>query len=171
MKNQSFLINQACRFVVCLFASLMAYPVVPVAAAFSKDGRLPSWAWWLETHDNLGWDGPLSEGYPINRWGLIRWLWRNKAYALRNLYRADPDDGDARSEHGCRAPARVGPSWWLGKIGPWWELELSLGLHWFRVYVRMGWKLRPYFDGHIPSGPSATGIMIPFSVRTDDWSE
>ena len=68
-------------------AALAAFPLVPIAVAFSDSlGRLPGWARWLETQDRPGWDGPPSEGYPATRWGLIRWLWRNRAYRLRTTF-------------------------------------------------------------------------------------
>ena len=157
---------------LCWLAMLVAYPLVPVAVAFATaDGRLPWWAWWLETHDNPGWQGPLSERYPATRWGLVRWLWRNKAYALRDLYRAEVDVDTPRSQRGSIVPAEIGPSWWLGRICRYWELELSLGLYAFRIYLRAGWKLKPYFLGHRPTGPTATGMLIPISIRTDDFSE
>lgn len=160
---------------LCWLAMLAAYPLAPVAVAFAtSDGALPRWAWWLETHDNPGWQGPLSEGYPATRWGLVRWLWRNKAYALRDRYRASivwTHKTMFTQQRGSIVPAEIGPSWWLGRIGRYWELELSLGLYAFRIYLRAGWKLKPYFLGHRPTGPTATGMLIPISIRTDDFSE
>ena len=43
-------------------AVLLAYPLVPVAVYWAdQNGRLPRVFRWLETFDNLGWSGPLSE--------------------------------------------------------------------------------------------------------------
>lgn len=158
---------------LCWAAMLAAYPLAPIGAALAdKAGRLPWWLWWMETHDALGWSGPLSEGYPATRWGLTRWLWRNKAYALRDRYRARLlAPGPFAQQRGSIVPAEIGPSWWLGRICRYWELELSLGLYAFRIYLRAGWKLKPYFLGHRPTGPTATGMLIPISIRTDDFSE
>ncbi len=156
---------------LCTVAQLVAIPLVPIAVWAERDGRLPWWAWWLETHDNLGWAGPLSEGYPATRWGLVRWLWRNRAYALRNEFRARVTADTERRQSGDVIPARIGVSRWHGRIGSAWEREWSLGVWAFRVYVRAGWKLRPYFAGHVPTGPTATGMLIPVSVRIDDFDE
>lgn len=157
--------------ILCLLAQVLAYPLAPLAAAFSTPlGRLPRWAWWLETHDGLGWSGPLSEGYPATRWGLTRWLWRNKAYAFRNLFRATPSHEELWFAYGDMTPyPRLGPYLHRYRVGPWWEADAGLSLIYFRVYVRVGWKLKPYLNGHRPVGPTATGMIIPFSVRTDDF--
>ena len=74
----------------------LAYPLVPLAVWLAdQEGRLPPLFRWLETHDNLGWKGPLSEPDVKTTYerygpkiGLIRWLWRNKAYTLRYWMRA-----------------------------------------------------------------------------------
>lgn len=158
---------------LCWLAMLAAYPLAPVAVAFAtSDGTLPRWAWWLETHDNPGWQGPLSEGYPATRWGLVRWLWRNKAYTLRNVFRAEPSPDDLLYAYGDATPIpRVGLYLRRYTVGKWWEVDAGLSLYAFRLYVRAGWKLQPYLNGHRPVGPTATGMLIPFAVRTDDFNE
>jgi hypothetical protein len=70
---------------------ILTWPVVPVAVLLAdKEGRLPHIFRWWETHDNLGYAG-LDEEETVRKFtekygkrlGLIRWLWRNKAYTLR----------------------------------------------------------------------------------------
>lgn len=156
--------------ILCWLAMLVAYPLAPVAVTFATpDGRLPWWAWWLETHDNLGWAGPLSEGYPASKWGLCRWLWRNKAYAFRNQFRADPSETELMykySEVYDGAYFRA-----LYKVGPWFLREYGLKFKRFKIWIAIGWKLKPYYEGPNPTGPTASGILIPISMRTDDYVE
>lgn len=160
---------------VAMLGTLLAYPLVPVATALAyADGRL-MWVFrWLETHDNLGWDGPKSEPdtrkiFEIygERAGLRAWLWRNKAYTLRHWLRARITDDMPRSQSGESVPKRWGYSAWSGKIGPYWEWQPRIGLGSFHVYLRCGWKLKPFFEG----GSGAAGIFTGVSIRSDDWDD
>ena len=155
--------------ILCLLAQVLAYPLVPLAAAFSTpDGRLPRWAWWLETHDDLGWSGPLSVGFQATRWGMVRWLLRNKAYAFRDLFRATPTAEELAAAGTDMPPyPRLGPYLHRYAVGRWWEVDTGVSLIYFRLFVRIGWKIKPYTSGHRPVGVTATGILIPFAVRTD----
>lgn len=156
-------------------AALAAFPLVPIAVAFSDNlGRLPRWARWMETQDRPGWLGPPSEGYPATRWGLIRWLWRNRAYRLRNRYRAAPDYRDiAITVGGQIAHPRLG----LGRLSidihsrgqTWWYRRWSLGLRWFVLYAHAGWKLIGFVEGARPAPDSqvSTGMFIGVAIRTD----
>lgn len=144
----------------------LAYPLVPIAVRLADPaGRLPRGFQWLETHDNLGWYGPLTEGYPATKWGLIRWLWRNKAYTLRDLLRVDPPLDAPVREYG-RADQPIGFSYYLVFVGDAFQLQVTLGLPWFRLYVNAGWKLKAMAQGYRPSRPSSVGILIPVSIRT-----
>lgn len=150
-----------------LAAELLAYPLVPIAVRFCDNGgRLPRGLRWLETHDYLGWSGPLSEGYPATRWGLTRWLWRNKAYTLSNRFRVDPPlDAPVRT-YG-RPDQPLGFSYYLAVIdGYAFQLQATLGLPRFRLYVNVGWKIKATVNGYRPSKPSSVGMIIPISFRT-----
>ncbi len=159
---------------LCWLAMLVVYLLAPLAAyTASKDGRLHWLFWWMETHDNLGWSGPLSEGYPADKWGLCRWLWRNKAYALRDKFRANPSEDDLLfSYEEVILPVPAGGFFKEHYIvGQWWERSYGYAFKRFKIYIRIGWKLKPYIDGHRPVGPTATGMLIPFSIRTDDFDD
>ena len=156
---------------------VLSYPLVPVAVIFSnKDGRL-SWIFrWLETHDNLGWTGPASEPSTAKttaifgpRAGLVHWLWRNKAYTLRYWLRARVTGEMPRSEAGVVTPKRWGFSYWRGRVGPYWEYQPRIGFGKFHLYLRIGWKMRPYFVNS-PLLLSA-GIFTGISIRSDDWDD
>ena len=163
---------------VSILGQLLAYPMVPIAVWWAdENGRLPRIFRWLETHDNLGWDGPLSE--PATREvyetkgrmaGLRRWLWRNKAYTLRSWMRANISPDMPRKQSGVSVPKRWGYSSWRGKIGPYWEWQPRLGFGSFHLKLRCGWKMRPYFDGDGPYSASA-GIFTGVSIRSDDWDD
>lgn len=157
-------------------ATALAYPLVPVAVLLcDANGRLP-WAFrWLETHDALGWQGPLTE--PATRKtterfgrkvGLIRWLWRNKAYTLRYWLRARVTDDMARTFSGDDVPKRWGYSHWFGQIGPYWEWNPRLGFGAVHLHLRIGWKMKPYFVG-LPS--LTAGMFTGVSIRSDDWDD
>lgn len=149
-----------------LVAELLAYPLVPIAVRLADPtGRLPRGFRWLETHDYLGWSGPLSENYPATRWGLTRWLWRNKAYSLSNRFRVDPPLDAPVHEYG-RADQPLGFSYYLVLVGDAFQLQVTLGLPWFRVFVNAGWKLKAMAQGYRPSKPSSVGMLIPVSIRT-----
>ncbi len=160
---------------ISVIGQILAYPLVPVAVALADaHGRLP-WAFrWLETHDALGWDGPLTEAATRavteakgQRAGLRRWLWRNKAYTLRYWMRARITDDMPREQSGESIPKRWGYSAWSGKIGPYWEWQPRFGFGRFHLYMRCGWKLKPYFEG----GSGAEGIFTGVSIRSDDWDD
>jgi hypothetical protein len=120
----------------------------------------------METHDNLGWTGPTSEGFPATKWGLCLWLWRNKAYTLRNFFRANPTETELMYQY-----QEIRKNVEIYKIGIWFQRRYTLRFKKFKIWVDIGWKLKPYFDGHRPVGKTATGIIIPFSIRTDDYDE
>ncbi|MFO1301796.1 MAG: hypothetical protein U1F17_15775 [Burkholderiaceae bacterium] len=158
---------------VLLVAEVLAVPLVPLAVALADPaGRLPPCFRWLETHDQPGWQGPLSEGYPATRWGLIRWLWRNRAYRLSNTWRCSPDfETMVLRERGTRDPRTNPPAWWLGTIADgrrwWFELTAAARLAGVDVELRAGWKLAPFFEGARPGDFTATPIgMQVLSVRT-----
>lgn len=156
-------------------AALAAFPLVPIAVLFADNlGHLPAWARWLETQDRPGWLGPPTEGYPASRWGLIRWLWRNRAYRLRNQFRATPDYRDiAITVGGQIAHPRLG----FGRLSidirsrgrTWWYRRWSLGLRWFVLYVHAGWKLMGYVEGARPAADAkvSTGMFIGVALRSD----
>lgn len=160
---------------IAMLGTLLAYPLVPVAVHWvDVNGRLPRVFRWLETHDNLGWDGPKSEPatrkvFEIygERAGLRAWLWRNKAYTLRHWLRARITDDMPRSQSDESIPKRWGYSAWSGRIGPYWEWQPRLGFGAFHIKLRCGWKLKPLFEG----GSSAAGIFTGVSIRSDDWDD
>lgn len=163
---------------ISVLGQLLAYPLVPVAVYWvDVDGRLPRIFRWLETHDNLGWAGPLSEPATQKTYeikgpmaGLRHWLWRNKAYTLRSWMRAKIEDGMVKSESGVSVPKRWGFSYWKGQIGPYWEYQPRIGFGSFHLYMRLGWKMKPYFDSEGPYAASA-GIFTGISIRSDDWDD
>ena len=160
--------------ILVLLAQLLVYPLAPIAALLSdSSGRLPKLFWWMETHDNPGWSGPRSEGFPSTKWGLCRWLWRNKAYSLRNRFRANPTQFnlDFMRMEGTAPTQGCGFFKAVYRIGEWRQWEVGYAAMQFKLYVQVGWKLKPYFDGHRPVGVSATGIIIPLSIRSDDWDD
>jgi hypothetical protein len=165
---------------VATLGSLLAYPLVPLAVSLSdKEGRLPWLFQWLETHDAPGWEGPLTE--PATRattekygqkTGLIRWLWRNKAYRLRYWMKANVTEDMLRKEEGVSVPAKWGYSYWKGSIGPYWEFQPRFGFGKFHLYLRLGWKMKPYFDSPTwPKDNTSAGMYTGFSVRSDDWDD
>lgn len=172
---------------IMVIADILAYPLVPIAVLFAdpETGRLPRGFRWLETFDDLGWEGGMYEPQVRavhERWGrragLIYWLWRNKAYTLHNYFRAQPNYGDMTlTQSGATTPPKWGPFYWLGRVrsstGSWFDLQAGIGLGIFYIYARMGWKIRPLFSGDRP-GPddkSATNMFTGISLRSDDWDD
>lgn len=163
---------------ISVLGQLLAYPLAPIAAALADgEGRLPRILRWMETHDNLGWSGPLSEPASAattakygRRIGLLRWLWRNKAYTLRYWMRARVTPDMAKASKGDAVPARWGYSSWSGRVGPYWEWQPRFGFGSFHLKLRCGWKMKPYFDSDGPYLPSA-GIFTGISIRSDDWDD
>jgi len=150
---------------------LLTYPLAPLAALLSNSkGRAPLFLRWLETHDNLGWSGPLSEGLPATRRGLCQWWWRNKAYTLRSKFSANPTRVDVQYMYIEEIEAVPNGGFFKGhyKVGRWWEREYGWAFKYFKISFKMGWKIKPYMNG-MPLKPTATGIIMPFSIRSDDY--
>lgn len=176
-----FLIDTA----IVSVASVAAYFLAPkaVAAADPLTGRLPPQYRWMETHDALGWGAGLYEPeikaiYDTKgrEAALVAWLQRNKAYALRWSLRATPNyETMILSESGPRVPPKWGFFRWRGTVkdgaNEWFESMPGIGLGWFHLYLRMGWKLKPLFLGERPVGPSAVGMFIGITPRIDDWDD
>lgn len=162
-----------------LIARFLAIFLVPIAVVFAdKQGRLPGAFRWLETHDDLGWGAGIYEKEVKwvydklgKRCALIWWLWRNRTYSLRSKYRvpADLNEDQFGAEawsKGRFVARKFGFSYWKGVYKDWWEVQISLGLYWFRFYVRLGWKLTPYYSGDFPkTAATATGIIVPLALR------
>ena len=163
---------------ISILASLAAYPLVPLAVYFAdKDGRLPWLFRWLEAHDALGWFGPSTENATRKttkrfglKAGLVHYLWRNKAYTLRYWMRAKITDEMVSTQSGVSIPKRWGFSYWKGSIGPYWEYQPRIGFGKFHLYLRIGWKMKPFLDSEGPYGLSA-GIFTGVSIRSDDWDD
>jgi len=165
--------------ILITLAQFLSTFLAPIAVLFAdKEGRLPKIFRWMETHDDLGWGAGTYESsikwiYDKlgKRCALIWWLWRNRVYTLRSDYRVpvglteDQFAEDAWSK-GRFIARKFGFSYWEGEYRDWWEVQGSLGLYWFRLYFRAGWKLMPYYMGDFPKeNTSATGIIIPISLR------
>lgn len=154
-------------------ARIFCYFLAPIAAYTSnKDGRTLSIFKWMETPDNLGWNGPLSEpevAKSMNnpKWALTRWFWRNKAYTLRIKYLGIPRKTKIIKTVGEReAPKNVGFSWFkaINEDGYWYaEVRFSLGEKIGYIYLKMGWKL--YNIG------LTNGMFAGLTPRIDDWDD
>ena len=155
-------------------AWIACYILAPFAAfTADEDGRLITGLGWMETFDNLGWSGPLSE--PVVRatsekWGrrigLTRWLMRNKAYTLRyNMGRFH--DGEytynVKQFGGDRG---LSAKWETveqdGKIM--FEFEPQIAVSKGRFYFRIGWKVGPKIIGTF-------GMFTGLTPRLDDWDD
>ena len=170
--------------ILMFVAQILAFPLVPIAVALADgSGRLPKWLRWLETHDALGWgagtyEPAIKKIYDKygKRIALIVWLWRNRAYTLRQQFRYTPDYATMQQDSfGIDVPPKWGFFHWYGKLtdknGSVFEYMPGVGLGKFHLYSRIGWKLKPYFKGERPDGMGATGMFIGISLRSDDWDD
>lgn len=167
------------KFIFFLFVStiaeLLCYPLAPIAALLAdKDGRLPWLLRWMETPDNLGWDGPAEEPavskFSNKRFALMIWLWRNKAYRLRFMMKAKVTQDMPRKQTGpLDPPPSSGFTFWKGSVGPYWEARPMYAFKTFKIYMRIGWKMSPYFGKNWPSDGGSAGMFAGASIRTDDW--
>lgn len=163
-------------FPLVLLVEILAFVIVPIAAIFAdSQGRLPRWARIYETHDALGFIGPLTEPvttatYRIHpKLGLIHYLLRNKAYTFRTLFRATPSpDSPLRIYGDIIPPQRYGFSYAIVIKDSYWELQPRILLKSFYVYARIGWKMMPYINAS--THPTA-GLYIGISIRSDDWDD
>ena len=166
-------------------ASISAYWLVPKAVKMAdpETGRLPPEYRWLETHDALGWGAGTYEPAIKKIYdekgkeaALVAWLLRNKAYTLRWNLRATPDYETMQlTESGPRVPPKWGFFKWKGVIRDldkeWFEIMPGIGLGFVHIYLRIGWKLKPYFLGERPTGPSSVGMFTGVTPRSDDWDD
>lgn len=169
---------------------ILPWPLVPIAVRFSdKYGRLPWVFRWLETHDNVGWNGPLSEAataqFSDNPHKMLRrWLWRNKAYRLRYWLGIDYTDNTELNELRT-VPRKIinrklsEGDWGFGLVyicvydlvsGKFYfEFQPQIGLGKLKLYFRIGWKLKRIADGKSPKG--STGMYTGITPRTDDYDD
>jgi hypothetical protein len=156
--------------VLTTLASLSAIPLVPIAVLCARRvtidpgglnatlWRLPRWARWLETHDDMDgllpggmYESAIANAYKRHgwRWASIRWLWRNRAYRFtaRFQFRADADtaimDARGRFDVGANGPGLLrvrlddaGRTAW-----EWYYVRRLWGERGIRV--RLGYKLQP----------------------------
>lgn len=142
------------RAPVMLAGQIAAYPLAPIAAMMADGaGRLPFGLRWLETHDQPGWAGPRSIpslAALSPRVGLMRWLWRNKAYSLAGMLGIKParEDVSHIASGGSLVPPAWGPSIWWGVLTyrgrTYWELQPRLSAFGKVAYLRIGWKIIGY---------------------------
>lgn len=186
LREKTMYFKFICLSVVMFILELLAYPLVPIAVFFADEtGRLPKGFRWLETHDSLGWgagtyEPAIQEIYEKHgeKIALIVWLWRNKAYTLRHKLRANPNyETMVLQSSGVMVPPKWGFFHWKGTIidgtKSWFELVLGISLGKFHIFLRNGWKLKPYFNGDRPTNlnTTAVGMFIGFSIRSDDWDD
>ena len=162
-------------------AQALTFPLAPIAAkAADPHGRLPKWARWMETYDNLGWKGPLSE--PATRKlmynrskALTRWLWRNKCYTLRRKWGVDGYFTAANIEtNGIKQRPKWGPSLYVVKLrtttGSYFEYQPSVGLGVICLYFRIGWKLSGLKQAMLNNRPINNKLIFTgITPRVDDY--
>jgi len=151
-----------------LTAQAVSLALAPVAALRVKNGKLLPPFTWMGTPDtsltDFGGEKQLLKiqekygSYAARVW----WLWRNKAYGARFKLATKDLDNISRKEKGPFILYSNGKAFDFFFI----ILETSK----FRLYFRFGWKIKPYFDGYRPSGPTAVG-MPELAFRTDDAYE
>lgn len=163
---------------------ILAVLLAPIAAfTANSEGRLIRPLRWMETHDVLGWSGPLSER-KVAEWyhkygkrvAMTRWLMRNKAYSLRyNIFGKEIDEQTSISMTGTFIAKRRGFSYRLLKaikegktVAFEYEIRVGFGIGIGMFYFRMGWKLAPFFDDMKRKG---IAVFQPLTPRTDDWDD
>ena len=165
-------------------AQVAALFLVPVAVkkADPATGRLPKEYSWLETPDALGWGAGTYE--PVikkvydekgKEAALEAWLLRNKAYALREGFRADIDYGAfTLTESGPRIPPKWGFWCWKGNVTSngktYFDAQPGVSFGFAYVYLRCGWKLKPLFVDRNDRNP-VIGFFEGITPRSDDWDD
>jgi len=157
-------------------ASLVLAPVAVLT--LNSEGR-PWWVFrWIETHDDIGWNGPLTERPTREktekygrRVGMMFWWWRNQAYSAQYHLFSIPIDAeytDVKLWGQLRRPERG--LWWAyvtvkanGK--PYFEFRVGWVFSAVTIYVRVGWKVVPIAQGKKAKG--STGMFTGFTPRTD----
>lgn len=167
--------------VLLMVAKAIALLITPVLVLFAdrKTGRLPPWAWWMETHD-ARLPGDMKVVRPIlQRYGWwvasVIWLWRNSAYALADRFRVDPEFNRAKfrvynAQDGIAedGPYLPGVSLLTLRWNDRWAFELCICWPMPKGrcgFIRAGWKLADWFEGLRPQKPTATGMFQPLSIR------
>jgi len=155
---------------VTQLASVLAIPLVPLAVLCARREvvdpgginavlwRLPRWAAWLETHDEIDgllpggmYEPAIAKAYKRHgwRWASVRWLWRNRAYRFTSRFQfcVDADtaimDARGRLDVGANGPGllriRLDDA---GRTA--WEFYWVRRLYGERgIRLRLGYKLQP----------------------------
>lgn len=177
----------------CIIFTPVAYLIrfaciilTPLAVLFiDENGRLPRIFHWMETHDDLGWSGPLSvdatrrktEKYG-RKIGMMFWLWRNQAYSAQYKLFSIPYltrklETRPIFESGTIEIPKYGPSYSFTIVEverkKYFELQPRLSLGKLLIYFRIGWKVQglPAIikNGGYPVG--SQGMFTGFTPRTD----
>lgn len=144
-----------------ILSTALMYPAMLVAIPLSwpaaylladKNGYLPKWLHWMETWDNLGWIGPLSEGRTRAVFyakgpkpALAQWLRRNKAYGLRMGILGMPSGNRPtvyRYGMNVHDWKETGLFWrFLINRRGYFQLQFGASLLGRGLYMNIGWKL------------------------------
>lgn len=150
-----------------LIITILAYPIVPIAVLFRKDGKLPKIFYWFETYDNpvegelAHWERWESFRNKYGKFGLycqcVGWLWRNKGYNFAyhvcginvdNTRNEIKFKGDTQVESGSPV-YHYGYLWATCESG--WSLfafipHLKIGNTQYCLRVYLGWKFKGRID-------------------------
>lgn len=165
-------------------AQVAAIFLVPVAVkqANPTTGRLPEKYLWLETPDALGWGAGTYEPAIKKIYdekgkeaALEAWLLRNKAYGLRDGFKANIDRSSMfLKESGPRVPPKWGFWCWKGTVvqddGYWFDYQPGFSFGVAHIYLRCGWKLKPLFIDPNDTNP-VIGLFEGITPRSDDWDD
>ena len=164
-------------FLPVLFLALILAPVLPLLASdeygpLDNNGtlgygpRLLVWLNWFMTPDNsLYGDSTFITLNGISYWSMVKWLWRNPAYAFGMLYidsqlptvwygdRTIKDNDNAKAGWCFVTAAGLFQFTWVRPIG-------------FNrcIYVNLGWNIRALVDPNVTSHPlnyQATWVCSP----------
>lgn len=149
--------------IASMVITILAYPVVPVAVLFRKDGHLPKIFYWFETYDSpvegekAHWERWKAFREKWGKFGMycqcVGWLWRNKGYNFAyHVCGIDVDNskvpvlwsGNPKTESGNPEYnygyvwATSDTGWCLFTFIPW----IKIGKKQFCLRMYLGWKFK-----------------------------
>ena len=167
---------------VSLLITLVGVLLAPILPLFSnqvygwqdnhsKQGfgpRLFNWLSWFQTPDNdLYGDATFQSLNPPSYWSMVKWLWRNPAYAFALRYLNAPYFTQVSGDKTIKDNDNAKEGWCLVHANGLFQLVYVKRIFSSSrcIYINVGWNIRALVDGNVNPKPNPYQATFVFSPR------